>query len=201
MDELFELGLTRNEAKAYEVLINSGKLSASEISTQGMVPYSRVYDVLSSLIQKGLVRIIPEKTKKFSPSDPRALMGILKNKEKALADVKKKIMKMQKTFYTKEKNPVIMGIGRRAFYKIVEEMSEPRKFDYNIKWRSEFTERWVGITERALKRGCEVKSLVRFDGETKRNVRKWQSIFKDTRKLDNEGVAISVLDNEVMIAL
>ncbi|MBW3022798.1 helix-turn-helix domain-containing protein, partial [Candidatus Woesearchaeota archaeon] len=47
--DLKELGLTENEAKAYETLLRLGKTSASHISKESGVPYGRIYNVLSSL--------------------------------------------------------------------------------------------------------------------------------------------------------
>ena len=54
------IGLTRNEAKVYDVLIKFGKLGAGEISRESGVSYSKIYNVLDSLISKNLVMVIPE---------------------------------------------------------------------------------------------------------------------------------------------
>jgi len=73
--DLSELGLTQNETKAYETLLHKGKSTAAELSKDSGVVYGRIYDVLASLESKGLIKIIPEKTKKFVPSDPSGTDG------------------------------------------------------------------------------------------------------------------------------
>jgi len=165
--EFSELGLTKNEGKAYEALVKFGKLSASEVSKHSGVSYSRIYDVLDSLANKGLVEVVPEKTKKFVPTDPASLLKLVEEKEKALEKTRAKIKEMKRFYEVKEKNPVIMGVGRKAFYKIVEEM----------------------------------RVLTRYDEETKKSVEKWLKIYKTIKKFDNEGVAIGVTDEEVLISL
>ena len=64
----YELGLSQNEGKVYLTLVEFGKLSANDLSGKSGVPYGRIYDVLESLKNKGLVVVVPEKTKKFIPA-------------------------------------------------------------------------------------------------------------------------------------
>ena len=83
-----ELGLTKYESLAYSILIEFGKLSAAEISAKSGVPYGKIYPVLASLVNKSLAKIIPEKTKKFSPTDPEALNKLIEEKERRLKKAK-----------------------------------------------------------------------------------------------------------------
>lgn len=52
---LTHLGLTSSEIRAYSTLLRAGEPTASELSKEAKVPYSKVYDVLSSLERKGWV--------------------------------------------------------------------------------------------------------------------------------------------------
>ena len=54
---LKELGLTEYEVQAYVALVDGGQMPASDISTISKVPYSRIYDVLGRLEQKGFIQI------------------------------------------------------------------------------------------------------------------------------------------------
>ncbi|TFF91191.1 TrmB family transcriptional regulator, partial [Candidatus Thorarchaeota archaeon] len=54
---LRELGLTEYETSAYLALVDGGKMAASDISSESGVPYSRIYDVLGRLEEKGFVQI------------------------------------------------------------------------------------------------------------------------------------------------
>ncbi|NHI83046.1 MAG: TrmB family transcriptional regulator [Candidatus Thorarchaeota archaeon] len=54
---LKELGLTEYETSAYLAVVEYGPLPASEISAKSSVPYSRIYDVLGRLEEKGFIQI------------------------------------------------------------------------------------------------------------------------------------------------
>jgi len=49
------LGLSSNEVKAYITLLQGGSMTASEVSRQARIPYSKVYEALESLRKKGIV--------------------------------------------------------------------------------------------------------------------------------------------------
>ncbi len=49
------LGLTGSEIKAYVALLKGGTMTASDVSREARIPYSKVYDSLESLHRKGWV--------------------------------------------------------------------------------------------------------------------------------------------------
>jgi len=83
---LFEqIGLSPNEAKIYECLLENRKATVSTISLKANVHRRNVYDALNRLIEKGLVfRIIGEGENRFEAVNPQKLMEVLKEKEHAL---------------------------------------------------------------------------------------------------------------------
>jgi len=54
---LRELGLTEYETAAYLSLVEGGQISASDVSSRSKVPYSRIYDVLGRLEEKGFIQV------------------------------------------------------------------------------------------------------------------------------------------------
>ncbi len=54
---LRDMGLTEYETAAYLVMIQGGQMAASDISQKSGVPYSRVYDVLGRLEEKGFIQV------------------------------------------------------------------------------------------------------------------------------------------------
>jgi len=203
INEFAELGLTQNEGKAYNALLEHGKLSAGEVSKFGLVSYSRVYEVLAGLEQKGLVKIIPEKTKKFVPIDPSELMEIIKKRQQSLDKIKDKVNEMKDTYKERIKQPIIVGYGRNSFYKLVKEQSDAERYGYNIKYNSEYRPEWERKYNTNKKKGIVDKNLVRYDDETKKNVKKWiKTGRKNMKKFDNKGVAIGMHDDkEILISL
>jgi sugar-specific transcriptional regulator TrmB len=195
------LGLTDYEAKAYEALVKLGKATAAQISKESGVSYGKIYTVLDSLEAKGLVKIVPEMTKKFVATDPESLIQLVKKREHELGTLKTEITELRKVYEFKEKDVVQMVQGKRNFYKIIRAMKEPKKFKYTIKYLSEFQPEWARQDKQALKRGVSVKSLARYDDETKTAVQKWLGVHSNIRKFDNKGVAIDIRDSEIVITL
>ncbi len=195
------LGLTDYEAKAYEALVKLGKATAAQISKESGVSYGKIYTVLGSLEAKGLAKTVPEMTKKFVPTDPESLIQLVKKKEQELRSLKTSITELKKVYEFKEKDVVQMAQGKRNFYKIIRAMKEPKKFKYTIKYLSEFQPEWARQDKQAIKKGIDVKSLARYDDETKKAVNKWFEIHHNIRKFDNKGVAIDIRDTEVVITL
>ena len=67
---LKDLGLTQYETDAYIVLLEKGLLTATECSAASGVPRPRCYDVLRSLMEKGLVRMEPGRPVRYSSIPP-----------------------------------------------------------------------------------------------------------------------------------
>jgi len=202
MEYYEELGLSKNEGKVYEVLVKFGKLGAGEVSGRSGVSYSKIYNILDSLINKGLVKVIPEKSKKFVPSSPESLIKLIDERKRKLEKAREKAKELKRFYEVKEKNPVTLMYGRKGFYKIVKELKKPEKTNYTIKWTSEYRPDWARDIEGHLKKGKDVRSLTRYDNETEKDVKKWLKINKNIRKFENEGVAMAIIDDEeVMMAL
>src|SRR5712692_10367128 len=52
---LKDFGLTEYEVKTYVALVESGPMSASELSKMASVPYSKIYEIIGNLERKGWV--------------------------------------------------------------------------------------------------------------------------------------------------
>jgi len=201
MADLSEIGLAKNEAKAFEAVLKLGKAGASEISKESGVPYSRIYDVLASLEHKGLVKIIPEKGKKFIPGDPSSLKKLIDDKKQSLDVLDKEVEKLKAMYEKAEKEPVEIVRGKKNFYKIEGEAPKPRNFEYTIKYTSEYQPVWARQDRDLMRQGAKIKTLTRFNDETKENILKWLKVHKNIRQIPNEGVAISLRDDSIMIGL
>lgn len=70
--ELTELGLTGYEARVYLALVNRSRYTAAQVARESRVPRQRIYDVLSSLTERGLVRALPGQVTRYTAVDPAA---------------------------------------------------------------------------------------------------------------------------------
>ncbi len=67
---LKEIGLTSYETRAYLTLIESGVMTASQVSERSEVPYSKVYETLNSLQKKGWIETKQGRPTKYYPKSP-----------------------------------------------------------------------------------------------------------------------------------
>jgi sugar-specific transcriptional regulator TrmB len=67
---LREMGLNAYEIDAYTVLLEGGQMTAMEISQQANVPYSKMYEVLNSLKEKGWIKSSETRPFKYYPVPP-----------------------------------------------------------------------------------------------------------------------------------
>ncbi len=67
---LREVGLTEYESRAYLILLESGVMTASEVSEHGNVPYSKVYETLNSLERKGWIEAERGRPSRYFPKAP-----------------------------------------------------------------------------------------------------------------------------------
>lgn len=67
---LREMGLNAYEIDAYIVLLGGGQMTAMEISQEAKVPYSKIYEVLNSLKEKGWIKSNESRPFKYYPVPP-----------------------------------------------------------------------------------------------------------------------------------
>ena len=67
---LKEFGLTEYEAKAYVSLVESGAVSASELSRIAGIPYSKIYEIIGNLERKGWVESAQGRPSKYYSKAP-----------------------------------------------------------------------------------------------------------------------------------
>lgn len=69
-ETLREMGLNAYEIDAYVTLLDCGQLTAMEISRETKVPYSKIYEVLNSLKDKGWIKSSETRPFKYYPASP-----------------------------------------------------------------------------------------------------------------------------------
>ena len=67
---LHEMGLNTYEIDAYIALLEGGKMTAMENSEKAQVPYSKIYEVLNNLKEKGWIKSGESRPTKYYPVPP-----------------------------------------------------------------------------------------------------------------------------------
>ncbi|NJD27572.1 MAG: TrmB family transcriptional regulator [Chloroflexi bacterium] len=70
MERLTRLGLTSYEARAYVALVRRDSFTAAQIARTAGLPRQRIYDVLASLVEKGLASARPGTVVKYAALAP-----------------------------------------------------------------------------------------------------------------------------------
>lgn len=105
-DIFASLGLSPNEAKIYESMLEEGECTVAEIALHSDIHRRNVYDAMQRLIRKGLVfQIFGRGENLYKPVDPRKLMELVDEKRAKLDG----IMPRLETLY--QNNP-----GKEAAY-------------------------------------------------------------------------------------
>ena len=99
---LEKIGLTSYEIKSYGTLLKEGEITASEISEKSGVPYSKIYEVLSTLEEKGWLGSDNSRpTKYFAKSPTTALDTTQQNAENEFLKNKSVILTELTSVYEK----------------------------------------------------------------------------------------------------
>jgi len=99
---LEKIGLTGYEIKAFTSLLKTGEITASELSQQSNVPYSKIYEVLGILEEKGWVGSDESRpTKYFAKSPNSALQTTKQRAEEDFARNQKVILNDLNPIYKK----------------------------------------------------------------------------------------------------
>ena len=127
MDEktsiLIELGLSQNEAKVYNALVQMGASTATKISEKSRIHRTNVYEAVERLKKKSLVAsVTKDKTTLFEATDPETLSIILKEKEAKLNSIMPQFKLAQEL--CKKNDSVQMGEGliavKNAYFSTLE---------------------------------------------------------------------------------
>lgn len=182
LEKLKQLGLTSYEAQAYLSLLKMGDAEANEIAVDAAIPMGRIYNVLSGLEEKRLIRAQETRPKKYSAVEPTTAMERLSELRKEelkqaasqidtlandlisrLSDVK--VNKPEKTFWTvaigDESQELvresIQGAREEILFFMASKMTAER-----VK-REILNEKYSGIMDSILetvKRGVDVRVIL-----------------------------------------
>lgn len=90
--ELQGLGLTKGEANAYLAMLELGSSTVGPIAKKAGISYSKIYEVLQRLIDKGIVSfIVRDKTRYYRAVEPSFLVNFLDRQELEIEKNRKKL--------------------------------------------------------------------------------------------------------------
>ncbi|MDP2749266.1 MAG: helix-turn-helix domain-containing protein, partial [Nanoarchaeota archaeon] len=119
-------GLSLNEARVYEALLNLGEVNVNKISIKSKVHRRNVYDSLNKLIEKGLSsETFIKGEKSFKAINPERLKEIIKEKETALDTYLPDMKKLYKSVEPEAEAYFFHGIeGFKSYLQLILEQKQ-----------------------------------------------------------------------------
>lgn len=119
LEILENLGLSPNEAKIYESLLEKGESSISEISVNAKIHRRNAYDAISRLVDKGLCfQVLSSSENRYNAVDPRKLQELISEKEKALHNVLAEMQRKYHATAAKEEAFIYRGLeGQKNIFR------------------------------------------------------------------------------------
>jgi len=210
---LTDIGLSDKEVEIYLSLLTLGSAGVSEITQQAGVNRTSGYNILSALVEKGIISVSGKKPKQqYTAEDPMTLVGylgkVINEREELLVRTKAMVGELQ-MIHNKENRPRVTFYegteGLRNVYENTLTSSEtirgfanvdqmhkglPGYFPEYYKRRAE-----AGINIRAILSGNQEG----IDRAEKDRLEKRKTVFVDPQKY-NFVPEIDVYDNKIMIA-
>ena len=121
-----DLGLTGYEIRVYTSILEAGAMTAADISKKSGVPYSKIYEVLNTLEEKGWLESDSSRPQKFFPQSPStALEAMRMRSENSFRESQSTIVSELMPIYTKsgiKEKPEIWVV--RGIYNIAAKVND-----------------------------------------------------------------------------
>ena len=132
IDRLVRLGLTTYEAKAYASLVRRDSYTAAQVARQAGLPRQRIYDVLASLVEKGLASTRPGGVVKYAAIAPEAAVDrLVEARRREMADL--------------ERDAVEVIAGLAPQYEAGQTHSDPLEYIEVLRDRGAINERFAEL--------------------------------------------------------
>lgn len=116
---LENLGLSNTEAKVYLALLELGSVTANKVAERSGIHRRTVYDILETLIEKGLVSFVIEANKKYyQAEDPKKFIDLLEDRKKDFENALPELIAMKGTL----KQEVGVYRGKKGLKNISDDM-------------------------------------------------------------------------------
>ena len=159
---LAEIGLTERESKVYLALLELGSTTTGPLVKKSKVPNSKIYEILESLNNKGLVSyIIKGKTKYFQAANPRKILTLFKEKERELERLLPELEAKQ--LLAKEKQFVEIYEGKKSIFALFHDLIEDAKKNelyYSFSLSKEHKDKQIEIFYESFGEKREKKGLI-----------------------------------------
>jgi len=163
---LREMGLNAYEIDSYLVLVSGGQMTAMEVSEQANVPYSKMYEVLNSLKEKGWIKSTESRPFKYYPVPPVEATRLTKlrledkfvNLENTIAETLQPLYEQRELV---ERPEMIILRGQQAVLTKLEDILKKASVEIVVA-APEFAKPVIALAEPLLGSGSGLKKSVQI---------------------------------------
>src|SRR3954452_1924944 len=213
-DQLTRLGLTSYEAKAYLALLRRDSSTAAQAARLANVPRQRIYDVLASLVYKGLASTRPGQVVKYAAVAPElALERLVSDHRDKLAELEREtaelIDELRPAFHAgkEQANPleyIEVLRDRRAINERFEELQAGIKDEILVFTKKPYAtppqEEVVGLE---VTKSHEARSVYEFDvfddPDTTEGVRRFVEAGEKARFVPDLPLKLVIIDESIVM--
>ncbi len=165
---LEHIGLSKNEAKIYLILLKLGSQKAGRISKEARINRTTTYDALKRLLERGLVGYVVKANRKwFEAVNPKRLMDTIKEREEAAESILPTLQKIFKT--PEEKHNVTLYHGYKGIKSVFQDIVRDSKENLVMDSEGQFSERMPYylplFVKQVEKKKIHIKHLMRAGGK------------------------------------
>ena len=161
---LKRLGLTEKEAEVYVAIATRGSATAKDLlNTLERIHQPQLYNIISSLVRKGFVRVSMGRPKVYAANDLEAIFEVRK---KVLESLKREALSLLSTIRSlekdmgEEKSQVFLVRGREGLEATVLEVLSSSKVEVCAELPTEMALKVADTVEALLQRGVNVYMIV-----------------------------------------
>ena len=163
---LREMGLNAYEMDSYIVLVSGGQMTAMEVSEKANVPYSKMYEVLNVLKEKGWIKSTESRPFKYYPVPPLEATRLTKlrlenkyaNLESTLAETLQPLYEQRELV---ERPEMMILRGKQAVLSKLEDMLKKASVEIVVA-APEFAKPVIALAEPLLGTGLKKNVCVKF---------------------------------------
>jgi len=201
-ENLLSLGLNKNEAIIYLVLLELGQSQAGEISKKAQINRTTVYDTIERLIEKGLVKYSISSNKKiFKPVNPEIIVNQLREKVNLAEEVLPSLKNLYQNLNEKEDSAVYKGRkGIRSVFEDILNYKEYVAFGSSGKIWEVMGHDFIIFQKK--KKKLKIKSRVIQSEEVRKNMEFRKVVNAEFRYLPNEfSIPITIIVYGINVAI
>lgn len=199
---LVTLGLSRDEARCYTLLISKGSLKAGELANEMDIYPNAVYRIMERLENKGFIVALDTHPVTFQAIPPRvAIPAYIDMKEKALEELRNVSLTSFQEEKTTSSTKVDIQTGKKQMFDTYVSLAKRAKKEICIISLGEAVPDDIKLANRdAIERGVQLKFISHIHTSTNRELlRSWVRMGMEVRHFQGGGFHLQVFDGKTSV--